>query len=325
MTDFGLQDKTLLITGASGLIGQALVKRAYELGANIIALVRDRKKADQLFDFSGRFSVLESDVRDLPLTPMNVDLVVHAAAATSSKAFAEEPVEIIRSSLDGTMRALEFSRINRVKSFVFLSSMEVYGVQETDEKIGETHAACLDPMNPRFCYPESKRLCENLCAAYWKEYQVPAKAVRLTQTFGPGVRYDDGRVFAEFARCVIENRDIVLRTAGETRRSYLYTEDAADAVLTVLCKGRPGEAYNAANEETYCSVYEMARLAAGQCAGGRIDVVIRQEDISSYGYMPTLRMNLDTGKLRALGWEARIGLKEMFDRLIEDMRKRRPA
>ncbi len=175
-------------------------------------------------------------------------------------------------------------------------------------------------MQPRSCYPESKRLCEVLCASWQKEYGVPVRVLRLTQTFGPGVRYDDGRVFAEFARCVIEGRDIVLKTEGLTCRSYLYTADAVSAILTVLLRGSDGEAYNAANEETYCSIREMADLAARECAEGKIKVRIEADkDPSVFGYAPTLHMNLDTSKLRALGWHPSCGLAESYRRMIKSM------
>jgi len=258
---------------------------------------------------------------DLPIRNLNVDYIIHAAANTSSKAFVEEPVDIIEQSVRGMSRVLELAKAIKVKGLVYLSSMEVYGVQRTDEKIDETHSADLDPLNVRSCYPESKRLCESMCAAYFAQFGVPAKVVRLTQTFGPGVRYDDRRVFAEFARCAIEGRDIVLRTKGDTKRTYLYTDDAAKAIFTVLRKGAAGEAYNAANEDTYCTIYEMACLVAEKCANNRIKVTIQEEDVGHFGYAPTLRMNLDTNKLRALGWKAETGLEQMFKLMIKDMRK----
>ena len=147
------------------------------------------------------------------------------------------------------------------------------------------------------------------------------RVLRLTQTFGPGVDYQDARVFAEFARCVIEGKNIVLKTKGETKRNYLYTADAVTAILIVLLEGKIGEAYNAANEQTYCSIYDMAVLAAEHCAAGRISVEVQGEkNAEALGYAPTLHMNLDTGKLRALGWKASCTLPEMFDRMIEDMR-----
>ena len=121
------------------------------------------------------------------------------------------------------------------------------------------------------------------------------------------------------ARCAIEGRNIVLHTKGETKRNYLFTEDAAEAILTVLLKGENGEAYNAANEETYCSIYDMAKLVAEKCAGGGISVDVQLENIDQFGYAPTLMMNLDTSKLRALGWKANIDLFMMFADLIRSM------
>ena len=315
-----LNSKNILITGATGLIGQALTKFAFQNNMNVIAVVRNAEKAEKIFSDLTGIKYIESDISCVPLEDYDADYMIHAAANTSSKAFVEEPVNIIDDMISSTKRILELAKINKVKSMVFLSSMEVYGAQKTDEKIMETHSSALDSMNPRFCYPESKRLCENMCASYYSQYGVPAKVIRLTQTFGPGVRYNDGRVFAEFARCAIEQKDIVLHTRGDTRRSYLYTEDAAKAVMTVLTKGVPGEAYNAANEETYCTIYEMANLVAEKCAEHRIKVVIRADDDGRYGYAPTLHMNLDTSKLRALGWCPETNLETMYKSMIESMK-----
>lgn len=162
-------------------------------------------------------------------------------------------------------------------------------------------------------------MCENLCASYASEYGLPVMVVRLTQ----GVQYHDGRVFAEFARCAIEGKNIVLNTKGETRRNYLYTEDAVNAILTVLLKDRPGEAYNAANEEIYCSIYEMACFVAKKCANGEIQVIIHEQgDITKIGYAPTLHMNLDTTKLKTLGWRASADLKTMYGSMIADMHRK---
>ena len=321
-----MENKTVLITGATGLIGQALIRKLLsdkDRPAKILALTRNRDRAEDIFsDFekTDRIEWIEGDVRSLPAIPGRVDFIIHGAAETGSRAFVETPVEVIDTAFSGTRNLLELAREKKPEAFVFLSTMEVYGAPATDEKILETHGTDLDTMKPRSSYPEGKRLCEALCASYAAEYAVPAMVLRLTQTFGPGVLYHDGRVFAEFARCVIEKRDIVLKTKGETKRSYLYTEDAASAILTVLREGRFGEAYNAANEKTYCSIREMAELVAAECAGGEIGVRIEEQDTAAFGYAPVLHMNLDTGKLAALGWKAETGLKDMFINMIEDMR-----
>lgn len=319
-----MYNSKILVTGATGLVGSAIVKKLLEQGNNkVVALVRNSEKAEKIFaDYeTDNLEIMISDICDLKPEAVGVDYIIHAASQTSSKAFVNQPVETINTAIKGTTAILEFARVNPVKSFVYLSSMEVYGLPVTDEKIYEYHSTNLDTMAVRSCYPESKRMCENICVSYFSEYDVPVKIVRLTQTFGPGVAYNDGRVFAEFARCAIEGRDIVLKTKGETKRNYLYLEDAVDAILAVLLKGENGNAYNAANDDTYCSIYEMAKLVAEKCSNKKISVIIEEnEDIAKLGYAPTLKMNLSTEKLKRLGWKAKVGLSDMFEIMIQDMR-----
>ena len=216
-----LKNKVVMVTGATGLIGQALVKRLLCLDCKVIAIVRDLEKAQGLFgeDENKNIDYIVSDVTELDVKEYDVDFIIHAASNTSSKAFINDPVGVINTAIEGTKKTLEIARLSGVKGYAYLSSMEVYGTPGTDEKIDELHNTNLDTMVPRAAYPESKRMCESLCASYASQYDVPAKVVRLTQTFGPGVQYNDGRVFAEFARCVIEGRDILLHTKGETKRS----------------------------------------------------------------------------------------------------------
>lgn len=319
-----LKNKTVMVTGATGLIGQTIVKRLLDYDARVVAVVRKLEAAEILFGKNNRLEYVVSDVTELEIKKRDVDYIIHAASNTSSRAFIEDPVGVSYTAVEGTRRLLEIAKVCHVKAFVYLSSMEIYGAPNTDDKIDERHESNLNTMAVRSAYPESKRMCENLCASYAAQFGVPSKVVRLTQTFGPGVQYTDGRVFAEFARCAIENRNIILHTKGETKRSYLYTEDAVDAILTVLLNGKPMEAYNAANEETYCSIYDMACLVADKFGQGRITVKIEaQEDLTTYGYAPTLHMNLDTTKIRSLGWSPKAGLVDMFEKMIEYMKGNR--
>lgn len=313
----------ILVSGATGLLGQYLVRFLTEYcGCKVVVIVRNMGKAQKYFgDLAGRVEYIRSDIAALEKENRAVDYIIHGASITSSRSFCAEPAEVIYTSVEGTRRMLEFARSNPVKSFVFLSTMEVYGAPLSDDKIDEKHGTDLNTMSVRSSYPESKRLCESLCAAYFAEYLVPARVVRLTQTIGPGVEYDDPRVFAEFARCAIEGRDIVLHTEGDTKRSYLYLADACAAILTVLAEGKNGEAYNAANEGTYCSIREMAETVATQAAGNRIMVRIEpdRELEKARGYASVLKMNLDTTKLRELGWKPETGLCAMYRRMMDCM------
>lgn len=172
-------------------------------------------------------------------------------------------------------------------------------------------------MSVRSCYPEAKRLCEALCASYADEYRVPAKVIRLAQTFGPGVPENDNRVFAEFIRCAKNKQDIILQTAGSSKRCYLYTADAVTAILVILLNGESGEAYNAANENTYCSIKDMANLVKNEICNEKIEIIFETNNIKRIKtFMPQMDMKLSIGKLKKLGWIYSVGLKDMYLRTI---------
>lgn len=325
------EGKTIFVTGATGLIGYSLVSSILyscsELNnpPKVTALVRSIEKAERMFKeqikIFDNLKFVKGDVTNPPEIEGDVDYIVHGASMTASKDFVERPVEIIHTAMQGTENMLKLAAEKKSESMLYLSSMEVYGVRTTEEKIFETDGSMLDTMTVRSSYPESKRMCESLCCSYAAEYGVNVNVSRLTQTFGPGVEYNDGRVFAEFIRCANEKRDIVLHTKGETKRNYLYISDAVRAIATILLSKKSGEAYNVANEATYMSIYEMAELVADKCANGMINVVCEvEEDLQKYGYAPTLKMNLDTSKLRSLGWNASVELNDMYMRTMESMK-----
>jgi nucleoside-diphosphate-sugar epimerase len=325
-----LADKTILITGATGLIGSLCVKALawYSIGnqcpIHILAFVRSLEKADKLFGAyitaGADIRYLTGDITDQIICENPVDYIIHGASATSSKMFQEQPVETALTILKGTENILQFAKEKQAESLVFLSTMEIYGIPQNDEIIEENSYHRLDHLSVRNSYPEAKKMAENLCVGYAAEYHLPVRIARLTQTFGPGATYQDKRVFAEFARCAMEQRPIVLHTKGDTKRSYLYTADAVCAILTILLQGKDANAYNVANESTYCSILEMAKLVAGECSKPPIEVRVEIDDLGHYGYAPRLCMNLGTRKLQELGWQPSVGLAEMYARMIEDFK-----
>lgn len=309
--------KTILVTGATGLIGKLCVKSLLNSGYNtqVIALVRDEEKAKNIFGESKRLTYLVQDINQRINTTKRVDYIIHAASTTSSKDFVEKPVETIYTAINGSRNILEFAKNKRLEGMVYLSSLEIYGVNEK-ENIKEMDYGYIDILNPRSSYSESKKMVETMCISYGTEYGVPVKIARLAQTFGAGVSISDNRVFAQFAKAIINKENIILHTKGETKRNYCYTTDAVRGIFTILTKGENNNAYNVANENSYCSISEMAHLLENEYT--KVEYKI---DEVNRGYNPTVKIALNTEKLNALGWEAKVNLKEMFDRLIMNFGK----
>ena len=327
-----LDGARILVTGATGLIGSSIVNALLYYGLHakespmVYVMARNRTKANEIFSqqlkqCGERLQLVIGDIKDHIDINGAIDFIIHCASQTASRLFVNEPVETLDTSILGTKNILEFAKDRRVKGVVYLSSMEVYGSPTKGSYVTEDAVAGFDPRNIRNCYPISKIVCESLCNSYCKEYSVPVKTVRLTQTMGPGVSWHDKRVFAEFAKCALEGKDIVLKTKGETERMYLYTGDAVRAVLTVLLLGNNGEVYTAANEETYCSIADMADIVRRTLANGSIDVRYELQDASKLGYAGTLFMRLNTQALQHLGWKPYVGLNEMYRRMAATMRE----
>lgn len=328
-----LAGSSILITGATGLIGQTLIKlllfinREFDLGIKIYAFIRDREKADKIFrkyDADDSLVYVEGDIlREELHIDDPIDYIIHGASITNSRDFVEKPVETINTGFFGTEKILDLAYRQKVKAVAYLSSMEVYGSVTEKRKLKEEDMGYLNPLSVRSSYSESKRMIENLCVSFFAEYAVPVKIIRLAQTFGPGVEYGDNRVFAEFARCVIEKKDIVLHTSGISERMYLYSYDAAEAILTVLIKGEAGQAYNAANETTYCSIRQMADLVKRELADGAIKVLVEERQERAVQYSPEHYLYLDTEKLMKLGWSAKTDLVTAYKKMIEAMNMER--
>ncbi len=326
--------KCVLVTGGTGLIGFNVVallaflclERGFSM--DIVLLVRDveaaRRRFAGMLQAGAPIRLVRCAVSEAEGLGISPDYIIHGASPTAGRVFAERPVETIETIVEGTRALLRLARRGASQGFLFLSSMEVYGAVRMEEPIDEQHEAAVDPMTPRDSYPEAKRLAEALCAGYATEYGAPAKVIRLTQTFGAGIRPSENRVFAQFLRSALRGEDILLHTPGGTKHSYLYTADAVTAIFAVLLAGKVGEAYNATREDTYASIREMAELVASMPelrAGHGRTISVRVELAADSGrvYPAESYMNLDATKLRGLGWQARFTLRDMFLRMARTM------
>lgn len=325
-----LNAQRILVTGATGLIGSLLCRclvrlnDTYDCNIKIYALVRDKAKFQKIFsDFEENLdiSIICGDITEPINFADDIDYIFHCASVTASKYMISNPVETIMTSVEGTHNMLELAKEKKVKSFVYVSSMEMYGTfTDLGHDVKESDLGYIDPLAVRSDYPESKRLCENMCIAYLREYGVPVKIARLAQTFGVGVLPAENRVFAQFARSAIKKEDIVLHTKGLSEGNYCYTTDAINGLLIIATCGKAGEAYNVSNPETHTTICDMAKMVSEEIAGGEIKVIFDIPATNEFGYAADTKMKLDSNKLQELGWKPEVGLKEAYIRLIEYLR-----
>lgn len=324
-----LRGKHILITGGTGLIGSTLIRglmyaeQKKKLGMQIIAIVRSMERVRAVFSAeeidSACIDFICCDLDHAIELKGTADYIIHGASPTASAYFASHPVETIKAGICGTMNLLDLAVEKQSEAFLFLSSMEVYGKVEREDLLEENCLGFIDPLKVRSCYPETKRLCETLTASYASEYGVRAMSIRLAQTFGPGVLYDDKRVFAMMARCAMQGEDICLLTRGRSKHPYLYTAQAVTAILCVLLNGSAGSSYNAANPDTYGSIAEMGEMVAEKFGQGNISVVFaNNEDTSKYPEESFLNLSIEA--IRQLGWKPEYDLAYIYQRMIEQMK-----
>lgn len=316
-----LKGSTVLVTGATGLIGVSVIRSLLTIGKiNVLAFVRNIEKAKSILPFNQNLNFIVGDIANNIICEEPIDFIFHCASVTSSKEMVEKPVETLITSIEGTRNVLELAKDKHSKSVVYISSMEMYGSFDgIDHDVKEDDLGYINPLKVRSNYPESKRLCENMCIAYMTEYGVPVKIARLAQTFGAGILPSENRVFAQFARSALKGEDIVLHTKGLSEGNYCYTRDCVTGLFTILLKGKDGEAYNVSNPNSHITITGMANMVATKIAGGNIKVVYDIPESNAFGYAADTKMKLNSDKLQSLGWVPSVDLEEAYRRMIEDM------
>lgn len=311
------KNKTFFITGGTGFIGSYLIhvlsklNKDNNLGLKIIATARNKEKVSKM-EINNDINWVYSSLSDEYNIDSNIDYIIHSASPTDSKYFITHPVELINDTIAGINNTMKLAIEKNVKGYVFTSSLEVYGMCLEDRFLKENEYFSIDCNNVRNSYSEGKKILECLLSSYASEYNVPAKIVRLGQTFGPGITKEDNRVFAQFARAVTNNQDIVLATKGETRRSYCSIVDAVTGIFKALFNGEKGNSYNLASDNSYYSIYEMAELFINNTNS---KIVINE--MNDNKYLGTLKFGLDTTKIKNIGFESSEDLKTVINKFKE--------
>lgn len=318
--------KSILITGASGLIGSFLADMLLKLnetenaGIRIYAAGRSAARLEKRFGSRKNLYFAEYDVNDVPDFDFNADYIVHAASNAYPAAFASDPVGTVMSNVLGTKNLLDYGREHGAKRLLYVSSGEVYGQGDLSlDSFKEDYGGYVNPTSPRSCYPNGKRTAETLCVSYSKQFGLDTVIVRPCHTYGANVTSSDNRVSVQFIDCAVKGKNIVMKSAGTQMRSYAYVADCVSAILTVLIKGKCGEAYNIANPNSRITIAEFAEIAAAK-AGTR--VVFENPDEAAAAQMsPIAKQVLNSDKLEALGWSGKFSAKEGIGHCVEILKE----
>ena len=321
-----LKDRSILLSGATGLIGSFLVdvlmqKNLEGLNCKIYALSRNRQKAEMRFSEYNNNHLLEIvslDVNTLlpPQSFGTIDYVLHLASNTHPRQYATDPIGTILTNVVGLKNILDLCTQKNVSRFLFASSVEIYGENRGDvELFDETYCGYIDSNTVRAGYPESKRCGEALCQAYMSQYNIDIVISRLARSYGPTMSLTDSRAISQFIIKGINGEDIVLKSDGKQLFSYTYVADAVSGVFTVLLKGEKGEAYNIAEENSNITLKDLAESIATY--SGKRAIYEKPDSIEATGFSKTTKALMDGSKLNALGWKPFYTIQEGIIRTID--------
>lgn len=320
-----LKDKTILITGATGMLATYLVyflnylNITESLNIKIIGLIRNKEKAIKIFE-GVKIELLVQDIQAEIKYDNKIDYIFHMASSANPKAILENPIDIIKANTIGTFNVFELAKEKGAKVF-FTSTREIYGkVNDNIKFIQENEMGIVNCLERRACYPESKRVAETICNSYFYQYGVEYAIIRIAHIYGPGMNIEnDGRIMSDIIERIIKNQNIVLKSDGTALRSFCYITDAIRGLLLILIKSGNKEVYNLSNETEEISIRELAQKAINI---SKKELKIEYQITNSEVYTNYKRVGLDNKKLQKLGWRVHksleIGIKNTLESILGD-------
>jgi len=322
----------VLVSGASGLLPGyccEVLLRLNELGrlaapVKVVAFSRRLEVLTERFSYyAGRpdLILLTCDVAaGPPAWAGEADFIIHGASPASPAAMAADPLGTFEANVGGTRNMLELAQTRQTQKFLFLSSGAVYGQLPLEiQSVKETDFGALDPLSLRSAYEEGKRAGETLCRLYTDKFGFSIAAARISHTYGPGLRADDGRSFADFITAAAERRPLILNSDGSAIRYFCYLSDTVAGLFTVLLRGETGEAYNVGSETEYCSILELAQLIVNLFPERGLELIQNAGTADSRVKSATSTQRpvpLNTAKLKSLGWREQVKLPDGLRRSV---------
>ena len=315
-----LRGKSILITGATGLIGMHLIDALMLMGdVHVYAVGRSKAKAaERLGEYysSPCFTFVEQDVCN-PLPDVRVDYIIPLASNTHPLAYSQYPVETLLINVKGAEHALNLA-LKHSATVMYPSSVEVYGNARGEDVFTEDYTGALNLANCRACYPESKRTAEALCLSYAAEHGARVKIGRLSRVFGPTMLLSDSKASSQFLKKAIAGEDIILKSKGNQYFSYTYVTDAVCAMLHIMLNGENAVAYNISNEMCDVHLKDFAQTCAEY--NGRDVVFDLPSATEQKGFSIAVQAILDNTRLKATGWQPYYTMADAVKRTVDILR-----
>ncbi len=308
------KDLTFVVAGAAGLIPSHVAEFYLKKGAKVIGLdnfITGSKYNLKKLEIFDQFEFFECNVyKSLPpeLNDRKVDYILSLASPASPLDFDTIPMEIMRVNSEGTMKLLDLAKEKGAR-FLEASTSEVYGDPEVHPQV-ETYHGNVNPIGPRSCYDESKRYAEALAMTYHRHYNVDTRIVRIFNTYGPGMRPNDGRVIPNFLNQALEGKDLTVYGEGQQTRSFCYVTDLVRAMDMVLFSDDPTP-FNIGNPDEY-TILDCAKFVI-EALGSKSQIIhkpLPKDD-------PKMRRP-DISKLKSLGeFNPEVDFKEGIKRTAD--------
>ncbi len=305
----------VLVTGGAGFIGSHLCDRLLADGHRVVCLdnffTGRRENIQHLLDHRD-FELMRHDVTE-PLF-LEVDQIYNLACPASPIHYQYNPVKTVKSNVMGTINMLVLAK--RVRARVLqASTSEVYG-DPTLHPQPESYWGNVNPIGPRACYDEGKRVAETLMMDYHRQDRVDTRIARIFNTYGTRMQEGDGRVVSNFIVQALRGEELTIYGTGEQTRSFCYVDDLVEGLVRLMTTDGVHEPVNLGNPVEF-TIRELAEEVT-QIAGGSARIAYRplpQDD-------PTQRQP-DITRARAwLGWEPTVPLAIGLERTVEYFRER---
>lgn len=307
---------SILVTGASGMIGSAIVDALNMLNelnsANIkiFAGIREFHNIPARFNNYENLTCVQIDVLKPITLEEKVDYIINCASNSDPKYYAQSPVQTLLGNVIGTQNIMEFALKTNAKRAVYISSGEVYGEdrRENVEFFDEEYIGNIDSTLPRSCYPIGKKAAETLMVSYSKQYEIESVIVRPCHVYGPTQTDTDNRAASAFIRNAIEQKDIIMKSEGKQIRTYVYTVDCAVGILMAMQSGDNMNAYNVSNNDATISIADFAKTIQNHSNSKVIFELPTNTELQ--GYTKVTRACLDSKKLMQKGFTPCFGIED---------------